>query len=638
MRREQLVELQALVETNQYASALERIGLDMVEPLAAQLSVAPAYNLGHWAYEQERFEVAVPLLAAVVAAGDKASDLLPWAELFMGLSCLGLGQIGKARGQLGALVATNATHDAAFHAWVALAWLDLNAGASDQTAVALEHLRQHQQASTNLDDLDLLGRVLSTLEWLRVNPRDQISHAEDRADSDGVVAAIDAIRLSRCGRVLQLEGWLVDPGQQLRELCLVRGERVWRLNLRQARYYNRPDLAQVVERCGGDPHLNAGLALTQIALGEEAIQLENGEVAVLFVVLANGTQFCLLRAIQGTDLSSEQVKAALDSAIQEPCKLVSPNLLHRARELWSSVLLAKLQLPAEHKLFGKPPAQPELTVVVPLYGRVDFMEYQLNWFNAWQRRKGPNRVQMQLIYVLDDPRLSRECLALAKRCHTLYATPFELVLNSENMGFAGANNRAASYANSPLLLLLNSDVLPANDDSIELMLRSFQQHPGQIGALGARLLFDNGAIQHQGMAFVQEADLEGDLARLWLNDHPLKGVKLPINDGESLLLWESEAATAACLMVETERYRQLGGLSTHYIVGDFEDSDLCLKLRNQGLSIFVDRSAIFTHLERQSLDLASSSDDMKIKLVVANASTHHQFWCSMIERLHRSEL
>jgi hypothetical protein len=41
-----------------------------------------------------------------------------------------------------------------------------------------------------------------------------------------VVAEIDAIRLSRCGRVLQLQGWLVDPGQQLRELCLVRGERV----------------------------------------------------------------------------------------------------------------------------------------------------------------------------------------------------------------------------------------------------------------------------------------------------------------------------------------------------------------------------------------------------------------------------
>jgi GT2 family glycosyltransferase len=636
--QEQLAELQTLVAAGQVEAVMERLGLDLVVPLASHLPVAAAYCLGHGAYQQERFEVAAPLLEAVVAAGEQEGDILPWAELYLALSRRGLGESGRARDQLDVLVADYPSHDVGFHAQVALAWLDLNTGATQAAANALEQLRQLPQASTNLAELDLLGRVLSTLEWLEANNRDQLSHTVDLASCDGVAAAIDAIRLSRCGRVLQLQGWLVDPGQQLRELCLVRGERVWRLNLGQARYSNRPDLAEVVERCGGDASVHAGLSLTQIALAEEAVPLQGGEAAELFAVLCNGNQFCLRRTLQSTDLSTEQVKTVLDAAIQEPCRLVSANLLHRARELWSAVLLGKLQSAAEHKLFGAPPAQPELSVVVPLYGRVDFMEYQLNWFNAWQRRKGPSRVALQLIYVLDDPRLKQECLALAKRCHTLYATPFELVVNPENIGFAGANNRGSAFAKAPLLLLLNSDVLPAQDDSMELMLRAMQQHPGQIGALGARLLFDNGAIQHQGMTFVKEVDLDGELGRVWLNEHPLKGVKVHLAEGDVLALQEVEAATAACLMLNTELYRQLRGLSTHYIVGDFEDSDLCLKLRSQGHPILVDLSASFFHLERQSVDLASSSNLMKTKLVTANAVTHHQRWCSAIERLQRSRL
>lgn len=634
----QLAELQALAEAGQHEAVLERLGLDMVEPLAARLPAAAAYHLGHGAYEQERFEVAAPLLTAVVEASEQAGDLVPWAELFLGLSCRGLGEIGRARQQLTTLVAAHPNHEAGFHARVALAWLALNAGVPPQASEILEQLRKHPQASSQLAELDLLGRVLSTLEWLATNPRDHLSHAVDRANSDGVAAAIVAIRLSNCGRVLQLQGWLVDPGQQLRELCLMRGERVWRLNLGQARYSNRPDLAEVLSRCGGNANLHAGLTLTQIALAEEAVPLQGGEAAELFVVLANGSQFCLRRTLQSTSLSSEQVREVLETAIQEPCRLVSANLLHRARGLWSAAVQGKLQRSAEHKLFGAPPAQPELSVVVPLYGRVDFMEYQLNWFNAWQRRKGLNRAELQLIYVLDDPRLKQECLALAKRCHTLFATPFELVLNPENLGFAGANNRGATFAKAPLLLLLNSDVLPAQDDSLERMLRAMQQYPGRIGALGARLLFDNGAIQHQGMAFVKEEYLDGELSRVWLNEHPLKGVKVPIHEGDTLALQEVEAATAACLMLEQDRFDKLGGLSSHYILGDFEDSDLCLKLRSQGLPTLVDLSASFFHLERQSVGLAASSEGIQMKVVAANAITHHQRWCSAIERLQGCEV
>ncbi|MEB3352749.1 MAG: hypothetical protein VKM34_00720, partial [Cyanobacteriota bacterium] len=292
-RQKQLEELQALAEVRQYEPLMERLGFDLLEPLAAQLPVAAGYGLGHWAYEHERFEVVVPLLLAVVAKSEQAGELLPWARLFLALSLRGLGKLGQAREQINELRAQHPSHEATFHGEVALAWLDLNAGAPQQATSILEQLRRHPQAGSNLVELDLLGRVLSTLDWLTEHPRDQIGHAVDRAGSDGVVAAIDHIRLSRCGRILEVLGWFVDPGQQLRELCLVRGDHVWRLNLGQARYTDRPDLAEVVARCGGGSGQHAGLALFQISLGEEAVPIQGGEAAELFAVLANGSQFCL---------------------------------------------------------------------------------------------------------------------------------------------------------------------------------------------------------------------------------------------------------------------------------------------------------------------------------------------------------
>jgi tetratricopeptide (TPR) repeat protein len=640
----QLAEFKGLVEAEHQGLLLRRLDDATAALLAERLPPAQAYSLGHHAYEQERFSLAEPLLARAADAGEDSGDLLPWALLFHGFCLRGLGRVADAHGCFSQVLErarqagdAEAWLQAGVHGQVALAWIALNGGDCVAAAALVEELHEASQAAVVTADLDLLGRVLSTLGWLERNPREQLSHSEDRG-ACGLAMALDTAQLSPCGSLLRIRGWLVDTGAQVRDLCVVRGRRVWRLDLGRARYSQRSDLAEVIRRCSGAPDLHAGLELALTSLGEERWAYQPGEALELFVVLANGDQFCLRQTLQASPLSADQFKGLLEVCIQEPCRLVSAGLLQRIREIWSGALRQKLQQPAVHHRFGELGREPELSVVVPLYGRVDFMEYQLNWFNAWQRRRGTAVPALQLIYVLDDPRLKGECMALAKRCATLYAMPFELVLNPDNLGFAGANNRGASYAQAPLLLLLNSDVLPASDASLERLLRTMQQPPVPIGALGARLLFDNGAIQHQGMEFCQEPDLDGELAQVWLNDHPLKGVKLLAADGGGDSLREVEAATAACLLLERERFDALDGLSIDYIVGDFEDSDLCLQLRRQGLPILVDLAATFHHLERQSVDLASSSDVSRMKLVAANAITHHQRWCSAIERLQASEI
>ncbi len=642
----QCEELRHLVESGQHEQVICRLGLEALEAMAEILEPQHLYYLGHAAYQQQRHDLAHPLLEAAVASGKKAGDLLPWARLFEALSLKALGSLAGARLRFEAIVmegrcteSTAAQRITAFHAGVALTWLRLGDGERAAAMECLQELLLSPLCAENSSEVDLLGRMISTLEWLESHPREELKHAIDKSQDCSFVAAVDAIRITPCGTLLQIEGWLVDPGKQMRELCLVRGNRAWRLNLGEASYSSRPDLGEVLKRCHASDNLHPGLCLQVLSMAEETHPIQAGEAAELFVVLNNGNQFCLRQSIQGTALETGQLKSVVDVAISHSTRLQAPMLLHRVRETWSQQLLQKMDQGYEHQHYsrGRHP-EPELSVVVPLYGRVDFMEYQLNWFNAWRRRHGDRVPAIQLVYVLDDPRIREEFNALAKRCHTLFSVPFETVINPINMGYAGANNRGVQTAKAPLLLLLNSDVLPASDISIELMLRSMQHYGEQLGALGARLLFDNGAIQHCGMEFVTEPDLEGDLSWLWLNEHPLKGVNTGYSYSQQLELQEVEAATAACLMLRTDLFRELRGLSSHYVVGDFEDSDLCLKIRQRGLPVAVDLAATFFHLERQSVGLGEKADTIKAKVVTANAITHHQRWCSAIERMKRSRI
>jgi GT2 family glycosyltransferase len=54
------------------------------------------------------------------------------------------------------------------------------------------------------------------------------------------------------------------------------------------------------------------------------------------------------------------------------------------------------------------------------------------------------------------------------------------------------------------------------------------------------------------------------------------------------------------MLISTDLYRELGGLSGQYIRGDYEDSDLCLRLRQMGREAWYLPDVELYHLEGQS--------------------------------------
>lgn len=272
------------------------------------------------------------------------------------------------------------------------------------------------------------------------------------------------------------------------------------------------------------------------------------------------------------------------------------------------------------KLFGQICEAPIVSIIIPLYGRYDFMQHQLANFSA--------DITMQaaeVIFVLDDPTLSREVLITAHGLFETFKFPFKLVLSERNRGFAGANNLGSEFATSKLLLLLNSDILPVKPAWLPAYLQQFSELEN-CGILGATLVYEDNTIQHAGMEFRQDSHYPG----IWMNHHPYKGVPLDLVELQDA--FQTASTTGACMLMSTSLYKELDGFDTMYVLGDFEDSDLCLKVKDKKFDIYVSGKVHFYHLERLSQDLVDGGD-WKFKLTLANGVYQASKWRLLIEDL-----
>lgn len=270
--------------------------------------------------------------------------------------------------------------------------------------------------------------------------------------------------------------------------------------------------------------------------------------------------------------------------------------------------------------FGQPAQSPAISVIVPLYNRFDFMENQILEFS----RDSSFTETAELIYVVDDPRITSQVVAEAYKLFELYKLPFRIIDGRENRGFSAANNLGADYASGDHLLFLNSDVIPTKAGWLDKMLSAFDTQ-NNVGAVGARLLFPDKSIQHSGMESVYLEDLN-----IWSNQHPGIGMSPRLDDDK---VREVPAVTGACLLIPASLFSTINGWDTGYLLGDFEDSDLCFSLREAGYSILYQPQAELTHLERQSFSGIGNSD-FRDRVTISNAIRHQKRWASMLEELN----
>lgn len=174
-----------------------------------------------------------------------------------------------------------------------------------------------------------------------------------------------------------------------------------------------------------------------------------------------------------------------------------------------------------------------------------------------------------------------------------------LLRHAENVGFAGANNRAVTQATGRHLLFLNPDTW-VDADLASALVRFLDSH-APAGGCAPRVLNPDGSLQRGSVrAFPTLTTLLYDqlgLSRLWPRSPRF---------GHYLMTWwdhqqqrEVEQPMGACLAVRREAFAAVAGFDEGYFMY-FEDVELCRALHNTGWKIFLLPEARVFHVGGQS--------------------------------------
>lgn len=175
-----------------------------------------------------------------------------------------------------------------------------------------------------------------------------------------------------------------------------------------------------------------------------------------------------------------------------------------------------------------------------------------------------------------------------------------LLTHSGPFNYSAVNNQAARAARGEVLLLLNNDTEVLTADWLERLLEHALRP--EVGAVGAKLYYPDGTIQHAGV-ILGLGGVAGHSHRFLAGQAPGHGARLWTTQNLS-------AVTGACLMLRKQLYDDLGGLDERYGLA-YNDVDLCLRLRRQGYAILWTPYAELIHHESKT----RGSDDTPEKKI-----------------------
>ena len=144
--------------------------------------------------------------------------------------------------------------------------------------------------------------------------------------------------------------------------------------------------------------------------------------------------------------------------------------------------------------------------------------------------------------------------------------------NDSPLNFAALNNRAVSQSAGEYVLLLDSNIEIIEPDWLAEMV-SVAARPG-VGAVGARLWYPDGTLQHGGV-IVGLGGVAG---------HVNIGLRAgdPGYSSRAVLLQSFSALTPACLLVKRTLFGEVGGLDEKNLGAIFSDVDFCLTIVQAG--------------------------------------------------------
>jgi O-antigen biosynthesis protein len=234
--------------------------------------------------------------------------------------------------------------------------------------------------------------------------------------------------------------------------------------------------------------------------------------------------------------------------------------------------IASTRIPVE-----VPPRAPKVSVIIPTRDRADLLERCIE--GLLNRTDYP---AMEVIVVDNDSREEK-----TKRVLTKY--PVRVLPFPEEFNWSAMNNAGAREASGEILLFLNNDIDVIEKGWLRELAR--QAWREDTGAVGAKLLFADGTVQHAGI-WLGPGGRVRHLLRLSKRDD--QGYL-----GQLSLLRNLSAVTGACMATRRKVFLELKGFDESFPVS-YSDLDFCLRLRQKGYQVVWTPHAELFHLESAS--------------------------------------
>ncbi|HNW60585.1 MAG TPA: glycosyltransferase [bacterium] len=174
-----------------------------------------------------------------------------------------------------------------------------------------------------------------------------------------------------------------------------------------------------------------------------------------------------------------------------------------------------------------------------------------------------------------------------------------LIANTENVGFARANNQAIAIARGRFICLINPDTI-VQEDTFTTLLAFFETHP-QAGLLGCKILNPDGTLQLAcrrsfPTPWVAFAKIAG-LAALFPSSRLFGRYNLTYIDENATC--EVEAISGSFMLLRREVIDQVGMLDDAFFMYG-EDLDFCFRIHSAGWKIIYVPATRIIHFKGES--------------------------------------
>ena len=277
--------------------------------------------------------------------------------------------------------------------------------------------------------------------------------------------------------------------------------------------------------------------------------------------------------------STADVYDAKNYAWEAGRKAVESKLLQSGDE--GEVVLGPLQ--GTYQVKRTIVGDPKVSIVIPFKDRPDLLKTCLDSII-----KNNVYANFEVIGVSNNSELP-ETHELMKSYQAQHAN-IQFVEKNVPFNFSLLCNYGVKESNGEYVLLLNNDIEVRSEDWLECLLEHAQRD--EIGAVGGKLFFPDGRIQHAGVV----AGMFGAAG----HSHLYFAADNIGYYGSLMVTRNVSAVTGAMLMVSRQKYDEVAGLDEENLAVAYNDVDLCLKLLDKGYRNIITPFCHAVHYESAS--------------------------------------